>query len=230
MKSILLGTALAATLAVGAASASTFNTTYSPTGLYGPSNLKQSVNIHTTDSGYDGWASAGMYHMVGDGGVGEFLSFCVDLKQFLHDPATYTDTPTLLTSDIRSNIGKLFTSVMGNGTMGDVINTGLKAAGFQVALWEIVSDTGTGFDLTTGVFSVSGNAAAKQQAETYLSGVTPTALDNGYAVTYLFSPDHQDVVTGTPNGGGTTPVPLPASGLLLAFGLGGLFSARRRKS
>jgi len=222
MKTLLFGAALAATVLTGAASASTVNVQYQPSGLFGPNNLYKTVRINTAGPGYDGRVKAGLFFLNGDKGMGDFLALCIDLVQYMNNPTEYTITPSLIAGAVRDNVDKLFTTALGGGTLGGVINTKVKAAGFQIALWEILNDTGAAFDLTSGNFSMSQNAAVQAKAEQYLSAITPGAAMGGYDMTFLASTDYQDVMT-------VTPVPLPATGILLAFGIGGLFAARRRR-
>lgn len=234
MKSVLLGTVLAATFLAGAVSASSVNTTRNPSGVFGPNDLALKVSISTgnpttNSDGFDGRFSAGMYHMVGDGGYGDFLSFCVDLQQRLNETTTYTSNPNLLTSAIRSNIDILFSTALGGDTMANVIDTKVEAAGFQVALWEIISDTGSALHLAKGTFKMWGNSAVRQQAISYLRGIRPEASGGDYVITYFENDEYQDVVTGSPSAPRISNVPLPATGILLAFGVGGLFASRRRR-
>lgn len=222
MKNALIGAAVAAMVSAGAASAGTVKVSFQqPGGLFGVNNLYQKVTVATTGPGIDREVSAGMFHMTGDGGMGDFLAFCVDLVQFIADPTTYTVDPNLYTGDTLTNMNKLFYSALGGASLGWVIDTSLEAAGLQVALWEVMLDTDNGLDLEDGAFEMSGNAAAQAQAQTYLDGMLG-ARDDAYDLTFLYSAEKQDVVT-------VSPIPLPAAGLLMMFALGGLGVASRRR-
>lgn len=222
MKPFLFAAALAAGSIGSAASASTVTVSYQPSGVFGAPNLSQTVKVETNGPGVDGRVKAGLFHLSGDDGFGDFVAFCVDLVQYLHDPTTYEIKPDLFASPVLDNIGKLFTSALGGGTIASVIDTSLEAAGFQLALWEILYDSGNGFDLTAGDFRETENVLARGQAQSYLNALGADA--DGYAFTFLYSATKQDVVTAEP----VEPVPLPATGVLMLAGLGGLAALHRR--
>ena len=94
-----------------------------------------------------------------------------------------------------------------------------KAAGFQLALWEVVY--GDDYNLATGAFQGAGDATVQGCADGYLAatakyGSGPKRMN----LTFLESLNdadgghHQNLVT-------TTPVPLPAAGLMLLGAFGG---------
>jgi hypothetical protein len=100
-----------------------------------------------------------------------------------------------------------------------------QAAGFQVALWDALYDTG--WDAGAGVFTVA-SGAVRNQANTFLAAAsTAFGGPKAYNLTFLESratnPQSQNLVTATP-------VPLPAAAFLLAGALGGLAALRRRKT
>jgi hypothetical protein len=154
-------------------------------------------------------------------GIAHFLAFCVDLTQFINNPQYAVINNSLFSGATLENMERLFSSVLGGMALGDVIDTSLEAAAMQVAIWEVMMDTGNGYDLDAGAFSMSNNATVEAQADAYLAG-----LFNGntgeYKLTFLESDKHQDLVT-------VAPVPLPASALMMVAGLGGLAAARRRR-
>ena len=230
MRKMLASAAFAVVSLATAATASTMTVTRQDP-LFGANNaLARNVNIN-----YDGannYVSAGMFHLTGSNGVGDFVAFCVDLAQKLGKPTQSVEEKSdLFGASILTNIDKLFSSVIGTSTMASAITTGVKAAGFQIALWEIISDDGS-FNLADGKFQLkeAQNSTVWQQAQTYLDGLT-NADTGKQTLTYYYSRENQDLVTGTPNDlqePGT--VPVPASGLLILAGLGSLVAMRRRKA
>ena len=183
---------------------------------------RETVKITTPGPGHDGYVRAGLFHLTADQGIGDFLAFCVDLAQYVKNPQYAVINNNLFSGTTLENMERLFSSVLGGSTLGDVIDTSLEAAGFQVALWEVMMDTGNGYDLDNGAFSMSKNAGVEAQAEAYLAGLS-NGKTGAYKLTFLESDKNQDVVT-------VAPVPLPASAFMILAGLGGLAAARRRKS
>lgn len=227
MKQHLLAAALVGATSF-AANASTLNVTYQDDGTaFGSEGLRQVVKIGSDDPGlglYEGLVYAGEFKLNEATTLGNFAAFCIDLMQTLKNPDVYTLKNDLLSSDVVSNIDKLFTSAYAT------VTTSLNAAAFQVALWEIVYDTGTagGFDLDSGNFltmltdgGVERNEAVEVAAENLLQGLA-TAQMGGYNLTFLHSEAGQDLVTASP-------VPLPAAGWMLIAGVGGLVAMRRKR-
>jgi len=224
LKSVIVSAGIAC--AACGVSAATVTVDYQESSVFGTPKLAQNVRI--TSDKYTGYAGAGLFRLTADG-YGDFNAFCVDLAQYINNGDTYETSVNLFSGATLENIDKLFTSAFA------AVDTAVEAAAFQIALWEIVEDTGTGYDLTSGAFAVSG--AAVDQANGYLSALgTQTGK---YTLDFLESGTSQDVVTGALNpnsplnGGGTiAPVPLPASGVLLLAGLAGAagLGARKRKA
>lgn len=214
-KKSLGAVAFVAAFAATSASASTVNVTYQGSNVFGTPNLSQSVNI--TSPGYTGNALAGPFHLTGDNGFGNFVGFCVDLFKYMSNGNSYTTSASSsYGAAVDNNIDRLFTSAYAS------VDTAVEGAAFQLALWEIITDTGSALNLATGNFLASAGSAVTAQANSYLAGLSG-ASTGGYNITYLNSGTSQNLVT-------VSPVPVPAALGMLGLGLASLFGLRRRKS
>lgn len=224
MKKLLSAAVAAATLGLsaGVASASTINVNTSAGGIFG--NGLSAVVQYDDDTIGSGVTGAGLFHLTGTPGLGEFVAFCVELTQQLNNPQDYNVNPGLFSAAKVADISKLFGSALMGGTMENVFDTAAEAAGFQIALWEVVYETGSSYDMAAGSFKASGfgsntalNDAVNDKAAEYLGGMANASMPQ---LLFLENDEYQDIVTV---------VPLPAAGFLLAFGIAGLGLAGRRK-
>jgi hypothetical protein len=169
-----------------------------------------------------GNVSAGGFATTLNGGP-SFVSYCVDLYQHINFGVLYPEytapatTHTFANSRAYADIGRLYANA-------GVIDTSVKEAAFQVAVWEIAYETTLGaYSLGSGAASFTGGSAATSgalgMAATWLS-----ALGDGPGrdVSVIESSAHQDVVFA--------PVPEPATWMLMAAGLiaSGQIARRRR--
>jgi len=211
---------LAACFVIGAVvatpvSAATLNVTYQQSNVFGSPDLSRVVDIQS--AGYTGKAKAGPFRLTGSNGYGNFIAFCVDLSKQLKNGKNYTTSAnSAFGAKVDRRIDKLFTSAYAG------ISTAVHGAAFQLALWEIISDTGRRNNLSRGRFKVKAGKAVISQANAYLKGLR-SASTGGYAITYMTSGKSQNIVT-------VSPVPIPAAFGMLGLGVAALFGLRRRKS
>lgn len=102
-------------------------------------------------------------------------------------------------------------------------------AAFQIAVWEIMRETGGTLDASAGSFHVLGNDATSSQVAALANSFMATAASyNGpalYSLTRLTSANLQDLVTATP----LNAVPEPETYALLLAGLGIIGMVARRR-
>ena len=176
--------------------------------------------------------SAGGFAMndMADGGLGDFIAWCLDLGAFLGTSGTHeyetTETPfgnggvSLLAAGMQ-RIANVFNANFGD----DITANSTNSAAFQLALWEVVYDSD--FNIDTGAFNASSNADVEAAAAGYLDAAANYSGASLYDLTYLEStaPNRrQNLVTAE-----LAPVPLPATGLMLMGAIGGIAAMKRRK-
>ncbi len=186
--------------------------------------------IQVTTSMTTGFAGALEYVDLGSGK--SFFAYCLEPSQTNNfDPANFSLAS--LTATQQTLISNLY-STSYSQSFGDVV----KEAGFQLAVWEIMLDSGSGTGNLKvqmgaaggGNFYVLGgdNPSAVNQAvdygETYLLAALNYTGPSLYQLQALHNDSFQDIIA--------QPVPEPGRGMMMFAGLGalGFLAARRRKS
>jgi hypothetical protein len=116
--------------------------------------------------------------------------WCVELDQTFGFGQDYTYTPSLPSSALFSLLGKLFT-----GAGGSALSDTKHSAAFQLAIWEIVYDSGN-LKLNGGSFKVTNNYGHPDTvtlAQQWLDGLG--GFQDGYDVYLLSNPNHQNFIT-----------------------------------
>ncbi len=179
------------------------------------------VNLNGTTIGYNVgndavWA--GCYLVDIENMVSKYKSFCMDVTM---DPAvSYTGhTAYAVASDIEKMWATYYDSVVDDAS---------EAAAFQLALWEMVHETGGTYDISSGGFYLEAlNTSSSNNNGATFSGLINLAnnyLDSGNwtgqaSLVKLYDGDNQPFI-----------VEVPEPTTLALFGLGGLLLRRKRRA
>lgn len=255
---VALSAGMAAASPVSLFPAGNFTVDYQQTGDAFGSNASAGVKLNTI-----GWASAGGIALKLRGQPNsDFTAFCLDLAHEMTSGTRYRVADANPTGNVfdtsagavgvnasqQASIQKLFNAVYSPA----VLKSSTESAAFQLALWEVVTETKTYsgqivFDVNSqdaqrgNFYALTGwhntPSAIVAQANLYLADMQAYTGPKRYDMTYL-----QSVIscTGrrcTPTQAGqnlvtVSAVPVPAAGVLLltAFGGAGLVLRRRRKA
>jgi PEP-CTERM motif len=176
----------------------------------------QTGTLHYAGSPFNnGGVRAGEFKLTGTnlttGSAASFLTYCVDIFHALTVPGTYTITPlsTLFTGAKATNINKLLANT--NPATAD------QSAAVQLAMWEIVNETGPIFNVNSGAnqgaFWMTGgsSAAARTLANNYLANLGSWSVSTTHTAQLLYSRTNQSQVF-------LTPVPEPGTWAMMVFG------------
>ena len=152
--------------------------------------------------------------------------WCIELDQFFAFGQDYNYTPTLPSGALFTMLGQLFTEA-GGSALADTKHS----AAFQLAIWEIVYDSGD-LKLDAGSFKVTnnhGHADTVSLAQQWLDGLG--GFQDNYDIYLLTNPNHQNFITTqvvtTPP---TEQVPEPHALALLGMALAAAWLARGRRA
>lgn len=157
----------------------------------------------------------------------DFLTFCVDIFNTLK-PATFVDAPigTLIPSAAKQD-HLLSLMARANPLIATASNKSEAAAAMQLAVWEVVNETGPSYGFGTGSFRSSGGNSngARALATTWLGNLTSnvwTAPENGHLKLLYSNTSQSQLIAAVPE-------PATWAMMIAGFGLvGGML--RRRKN
>ncbi len=196
-----------------------------------------SSNIFKDENGQNAWYvatkfSVGQYNSgrVGagafrltdaSGNVEDFIAFCLQPLEWMRTPKTYT-MGSLFSDVVTQNLQTLAGNAMA------LVTDSRSAAAFQMAAWEITTETSMTFDVDDGFFKITGDRTASNDAEDlaqiWLNNIQDdiwTATPEKYLM--LHASGTQDLLTDV------QVMPLPASSLMLLSGLVGVGALARRR-
>ena len=174
--------------------------------------------------------------MTNNGVTSSFLTYCTDLAQSFSWNTNYSYTLVAngsangFTARQADLLGKLYTLA------GRDVDTTDESAAFQLAVWEIVTESASNkLNILNGNFQLTAGASNQQRslASNWLESISASTAKNTFDATRLYSSVAQDFVVFTERSlttidGGK--VPEPASYGLVGMALLGLVATRRHRA
>lgn len=153
-----------------------------------------------------------------------WLAYCIDPFQWSSNSNSVYDQRSDFAGFFGAKAGsvaKLY-SLFYSSTLGNNLN----AAGFQLALWELVADSTQNLSAGNVATTAGTNAAVKNSAQSMLDALSGPAGNQQFAFTLYTSASNQDFLVATLS---ANQVPEPQAWLLCAAALAALLLARRQR-
>ena len=183
---------------------------------YNGVGLNEIVTTHSPGLLADGLTVyAGQEYVNFDGN--NYIGYCVDLNHYSTSADVIVKPVTEYAGGVRGReIAYLF------NTYASGVTTGSQAAALGVAIWELVAETTSTLDVTSGYFYITGNDGVAADANVLLADADNHSLYSVLNMPVVFySPTAQSFVVA-----GENDIPEPATMSLLA--LGSLVILRRK--
>lgn len=188
----------------------------------------QTGTMHYAGSPFNGGGvRAGEFKLTGTnlttGGSASFMTYCVDILHALTVPGTFTVAPlsTLFSGAKATNINKLLANTSPA--------TADQSAAVQMAMWEIVFETGPTLNVNSGAnqgaFWMTGgtSGAARTLANSYLATLSSWNVSTTHTARLLYSRTNQSQVY-------LAAVPEPGTWAMMVFGFMLVGSTLRRRT